>query len=680
MARSERRSLIGPDAIGGGGDGHGSIGPGPTGSSSRRSSIERQQGSPLITVPNSREHLVVAVPSAKDRSSPEAVRGEVRPTLDDKASLAIVLLDVLLVDTARGIFFPTLWTHVKQLGGDKIALGYCVGAFSLGRTLMSPVFGRMSTEHGYRRVLLISTALVTFGALFYAVADGVFQVFLSQVFLGVGSGTLGVTRGYVADKTTPAQRTYLLAYTTAVQYAGFTVMPVLGGFFSYLLGSTEIPLLGCFLLLTQFTAPAFFLMLMSSVVFLLLHFVFRDGVRNKPAKSNTSSPSAKDLSGAASGVSLVPTLSTDLGSEDSDDDTCSTGPRDQWPRAEYLPGNGVSGGGGEGRGAGSGDSPLTAGKRKASNLSVVGQYVEISSDGNRSCDDDEGDDIKTTDLEGGYQMGSSGASAEAARGAGMYLSVNSLEEGGRDGTVEEIREGAGGWLVRKLGLRLPSKGDMLIYGGFLLNVTTKGTISCFETIGAEYAMTRFSLTSAEAGSLFATCGAIGVVALLSMRLLCRYFNDIQLVLGGVSLMILTCAVLAFPPQAGLAGVHVFVGAVFLMYSVGYPIGHTAVLGLFSKVVGAQPQGTLMGWFGSAGALSRTFFPVLAGVLSQELGSSALFLFLVALLTATFFVLFAFREPYLECVEITKRRKAAVAPSPAPSSLTRPSDARRGSVR
>ncbi|CAN0485235.1 unnamed protein product, partial [Scytosiphon promiscuus] len=61
---------------------------------------------------------------------------------------------------------------------------------------MSPVFGRMSTEHGYRRVLLISTALVTFGALFYAVADGVFQVFLSQVFLGVGSGTLGVTRGY----------------------------------------------------------------------------------------------------------------------------------------------------------------------------------------------------------------------------------------------------------------------------------------------------------------------------------------------------------------------------------------------------------------------------------------------------------------------------------------------------
>lgn len=56
---------------------------------------------------------------------------------------------------------------------------------------MSPVFGRMSTKHGYRRVLMISSALVVFGALFYAVVNSVFGVFLSQVFLG----TCRVRRG-----------------------------------------------------------------------------------------------------------------------------------------------------------------------------------------------------------------------------------------------------------------------------------------------------------------------------------------------------------------------------------------------------------------------------------------------------------------------------------------------------
>lgn len=53
--------------------------------------------------------------------------------LDDKISLTIVMFVVFLGDTARGIFFPTLWTYVKAMGGDRITLGYCVGAFSLGR-------------------------------------------------------------------------------------------------------------------------------------------------------------------------------------------------------------------------------------------------------------------------------------------------------------------------------------------------------------------------------------------------------------------------------------------------------------------------------------------------------------------------------------------------------------------
>lgn len=40
---------------------------------------------------------------------------------------------VFLGDTARGIFFPTLWTYVRAMGGDRITLGYSVGAFSFGR-------------------------------------------------------------------------------------------------------------------------------------------------------------------------------------------------------------------------------------------------------------------------------------------------------------------------------------------------------------------------------------------------------------------------------------------------------------------------------------------------------------------------------------------------------------------
>jgi hypothetical protein len=32
----------------------------------------------------------------------------------------------------------------------------------------------------------------------------------------------------------------------------------------------------------------------------------------------------------------------------------------------------------------------------------------------------------------------------------------------------------------------------------------------------------------------------------------------------------------------------------IQYALAYPIGHTAVIGMFSKVVGKRPQGALLG--------------------------------------------------------------------------------------
>ncbi len=42
------------------------------------------------------------------------------------------------------------------------------------------------------------------------------------------------------------------------------------------------------------------------------------------------------------------------------------------------------------------------------------------------------------------------------------------------------------------------------------------------------------------------------------------------------------------PYWGMGGAFFFV-SMFMMYSVGYPIGHTTLIGLFSKVIGKKPQ-------------------------------------------------------------------------------------------
>lgn len=93
-----------------------------------------------------------------------------------------------------------------------------------------------------------------------------------------------------------------------------------------------------------------------------------------------------------------------------------------------------------------------------------------------------------------------------SNGYGSVPADDDDDQQGGQGAGEAVAK-AGAWC------RMPSLPDMLIYGGFLLNMSTKGTIACFETLGAEYAMTHFGMTSAEAGSTFATFGTIGVVSL-----------------------------------------------------------------------------------------------------------------------------------------------------------------------
>jgi ceroid-lipofuscinosis MFS transporter 7 len=97
----------------------------------------------------------------------------------------------------------------------------------------------------------------------------------------------------------------------------------------------------------------------------------------------------------------------------------------------------------------------------------------------------------------------------------------------------------------------------------------------------------------------------------------KHFSDIQLIVGGMSIMVVgisSLTLISDDPDAN--GKWRFVFAIFMLYSVGYPIGHTALLGLFSKIVGRRPQGTLMGWFASAGSLARILFPVMTGYVAS----------------------------------------------------------------
>lgn len=163
--------------------------------------------------------------------------------IHDLTGFYIVCLVILIGDMSRGVFFPSMWPLVSELGGSQVTLGYAVAAFSFGRILVSPLFGSWSVSYGYTKTLLLSCSILFIGTLLYAQVQNVgntkFLIF-AQTILGIGSGTLGVTRAFVADITAQRNRTTYMAWVTAVQYAGFTVTPFVGAIFNKTLENVDV--------------------------------------------------------------------------------------------------------------------------------------------------------------------------------------------------------------------------------------------------------------------------------------------------------------------------------------------------------------------------------------------------------------------------------------------------------
>jgi ceroid-lipofuscinosis MFS transporter 7 len=165
--------------------------------------------------------------------------------IHDVTGFSIVCFVILIGDMSRGVMFPTMWPLVSELGGTSVTLGYAVAAFSFGRIIVSPIFGFWSVVYGYSKVLLLSCSILFLGTMLYAQAQNVGStsfLILSQTVLGIGSGTLGVTRAFVAEVTATRTRTRYMMWTTAVQYAGFTVTPFFGALFIRVLGDNDFQL------------------------------------------------------------------------------------------------------------------------------------------------------------------------------------------------------------------------------------------------------------------------------------------------------------------------------------------------------------------------------------------------------------------------------------------------------
>ena len=137
-------------------------------------------------------------------------------------------------------------------------------------------------------------------------------------------------------------------------------------------------------------------------------------------------------------------------------------------------------------------------------------------------------------------------------------------------------------------------------------------MAIYETLGIKLATEYFGMKSRSAGFVIAVGGFIGVITLLYTGTLDKCRQDIQMVLLATIATLLSSGSLALLHKQQVYSKWIYILALLLVYSFGFPVGNNSTLSLFSKIVGRRPQGKLMGWFISAGAMTRIVVPITTG--------------------------------------------------------------------
>lgn len=134
-----------------------------------------------------------------------------------------------------------------------------------------------------------------------------------------------------------------------------------------------------------------------------------------------------------------------------------------------------------------------------------------------------------------------------------------------------------------LSFHLSATGSSLI-GLSMLNLFAKGTMSCYEAFGIDFAKTSFNLKYSETGAIVSACGFCGALLLVIIRMLiAKKMSDVQIIIAGYCIYVSGILLNLFlNDDAELNPTWYYALSMFCIYAIGFPLCHVGLIGLFSK--------------------------------------------------------------------------------------------------
>jgi len=158
----------------------------------------------------------------------------------------------------------------------------------------------------------------------------------------------------------------------------------------------------------------------------------------------------------------------------------------------------------------------------------------------------------------------------------------------------------------------------------LINISFRGIVAELETVSTPFLMEQYGMTYANSSYYITAIGCVGLCVYLGFKPIARRYSDRNLVLFGLVFVMVGALPLSFAPLTQHMNKWTYVACIAALWAIAYPIGQTAVLALFSKVLADLPAGGFLGLFSASGSLARIVFAMVAGKTWSTLGREAVF--------------------------------------------------------
>ena len=149
-----------------------------------------------------------------------------------KAQLGIIFLTVFIDLVGFGIVIPILPLYAKHFGANETVNGLLVGVYSLMQFVFAPVLGKISDRVGRRPVLLVSLMGTVIGFAVMGFARTLAWLFIARIVDGISGGNISTAQAYIADITSPEERSKAMGLIGAAFGLGFVLGPGIGGILS----------------------------------------------------------------------------------------------------------------------------------------------------------------------------------------------------------------------------------------------------------------------------------------------------------------------------------------------------------------------------------------------------------------------------------------------------------------